>query len=328
MTAQRRTPILAVILAAGRGTRLRPLTNDRSKAMLPITGKPIIERVMAMLERGGVERFIIVTHPEDYALHRHLRQRADRVRLVHQEQRLGMAHALECAAPLIREEGSSSFLLASCDNLYPEGHVAALINRQREAELDATLTLLKVSRERAPATAIVRFDGELVTHIVEKPRPDELPQDKVEFTGAPALYALSRRVLNYLPQVSVSSRGEREFPEALRLLIEDEGSVGGQWAEERMSLTHSQDLLRLNRYFLRRDPSCAIVEANSANDIVIHPPVRIEAGVKLGAKCQIGPEVYLETGSCIGASARVHRVVVMRGATVEQNAVISDKVIC
>lgn len=319
--------MLAVILAAGSGTRLHPLTTDRSKAMLPIAGKPMIERVMAMLERGGAERFIIVTHPEDHAMHQYLRQRANRVRLAQQEQRLGMVHALECAAPLIREEGASSFLLASCDNLYPEGHVTALINHQREAELDAVLTLLQVPRRRASATAVVLLKDDRVTNIVEKPSPDELPADKAKFTGAPALYALSQRVIDYLPQVKFSSRNEREFPEALRLLIEDGGIVGGQRVEERMTLTHPKDLLRLNRYFLRQDPSCATIEAKMATDIVIHPPVRIEAGVEIGTKCHIGPEVYLEAGSRIGEGSRLHRAVVMRGATVEQNAAIADTVI-
>ena len=55
----------AVILAAGRGTRLKELTSSRSKAMMPIAGKPMIARVIEMLIRGGLSEFIIVAHPED-----------------------------------------------------------------------------------------------------------------------------------------------------------------------------------------------------------------------------------------------------------------------
>jgi len=58
--------------------------------------------------------------------------------------------------------------------------------------------------------------------------------------SAPSLYALSTRVLNYLPLVSTSPRGEREFPDALSLLIEDGGRVGGQLVENRISMGASE----------------------------------------------------------------------------------------
>ena len=90
---------LGVVLAAGRGKRLRPLTDHRSKATLPVAGRPMVERVMEMLARDGVSRFVVVVHPDDQALIERLEGSAwaDRVRLVYQEQRGGMAHALECA---------------------------------------------------------------------------------------------------------------------------------------------------------------------------------------------------------------------------------------
>jgi UDP-N-acetylglucosamine diphosphorylase / glucose-1-phosphate thymidylyltransferase / UDP-N-acetylgalactosamine diphosphorylase / glucosamine-1-phosphate N-acetyltransferase / galactosamine-1-phosphate N-acetyltransferase len=320
--------MLAVVLAAGRGTRLRHLTEDRSKAMLPIAGKPMVERVLEMLSRGGVERFIVVAHPDDDPLVEHLSRPpwAGRVRLAYQEQRLGMAHAVECAAPLVQEEDAPAFILASCDNLYPEGHVAALIARQREDELDAVLTLLWVRPEQASATAVVVLQDGWVTDIIEKPRPEEIPSDgeRAEALTAPALYVLSNRVLDYLPRVRYSPRGEREFPEALRLLIEDGGRASGLLVQERLTLTQPTDLLAINAHFLRHDPACAAVEADLPSDVCILPPVRIEAGVELGAGCRIGPEVYLEAGCRIGAEAVLRRAVVLRGATVKAGMVVEE----
>ncbi len=59
----------AVILAAGKGSRLHPITTNRSKAMLPILGKPIVERVMEHLAINGIDDFILVVSPDDYPDH-------------------------------------------------------------------------------------------------------------------------------------------------------------------------------------------------------------------------------------------------------------------
>jgi len=317
--------ILAVVLAAGRGKRLRPLTGERSKATLPVAGKPMVERVLEMLARGGADRFIVVAHPDDRALVEHFNQPvwAGRVRLAYQEQRLGMAHALRCAVPFIREDGVPDFILASCDNLYPEGHVAALVARRREDGLDAALTLMQVRPEQVPTLAVVVVQDGRVTDIVEKPPPEEAPSD----LGVPALYALSTRVLDYLPQVPVSLRGEWEFPDALRLLIEGGDRVGGVLVRERMTLTCPADLLALNRYFLRHDPTCATIETGLPGDTSIIPPVRIEAGVELGPGCRIGPEVCLEACSHVGAGATLRRAVVLRGAVIAAGGVVAGVVL-
>jgi NDP-sugar pyrophosphorylase family protein len=312
--------MLAVVLAAGRGKRLRPLTDDRSKATLPVAGKPMVERVMEALARDGVDRFIVVVHPQDRALIERLGQPpwAGRVRLAYQAQRLGMAHALACAGPVIGEDRASDFVLASCDNLYPDGHIAALAARRRADNLDAVLTLMRVQPEQIATLAVVVMRDGRVTSIVEKPRPEDAPSD----LGVPALYALSTGVLDYLPRVPISPRGEREFPDALRLLIEGGGAVGGLRVEWRMTLTRPADLLALNRHFLHHDPTCAVVEATRLGDVRISPPVRIEAGVELGAGCHIGPQVYLEAGARVGTGARLRHAVLLRGAAVEAGAVV------
>lgn len=323
--------MLAVVLAAGQGTRLRPLTSDRSKAMMPVAGRPMIDIVLAMLARGGVENVIVVTHPTHGKLARHLAgsPRADNIQLAYQGERLGTAHALECASPLVREMGAPALVLASCDNLYPEGHVARLIARRRERGLDAAVTLMWTLRERATKSAVVLVEDELVVDITEKPDLRDIPvyQSRQEALCAPALYALSSRVLDYVPQVTRSHRGEREFPDALRLLIAAGNKVGVQMVSSRMTLTTPEDLLALNRCFLKSDPTCATVKARIPGDASIVPPVRIEAGASVASGCQIGPETYLERGCCIGREAELRRSVVLRGGSVSPNSVVEGSVI-
>jgi NDP-sugar pyrophosphorylase family protein len=316
---------LGVVLAAGRGKRLRPLTDNRSKPMLPVVGKPMVERVLEMMVRDGVDRFVAVVHPDDELLIERLclPRWAGRMRLTYQAQRLGTAPALECAAPLIREDGAPDFVLASCDNIYPDGHVAALVARRREESLDAVITLMRVRPEQIPTLAVVVMQNERVTRIVEKPRPEKAPSD----LGVPSLYVLATRLLDYLPRVPVSSRGERELPDALRLLIEDGGGVGGMLVPWRMTLTRPADLLALNRYFLYHDPACAGIGDALPGDVVVIPPVRIEPEVQLGAGCRVGPEVYLEAGARIGVDAVLRRSVVLRSAAVDVGAVVEETVL-
>jgi len=285
----------------------------------------MIERVMEMLARDGAVRFIVVVHPADRVLVEHLSQPmwAVRVRLAYQEEQKGMAHALGCAVPLIREDGAPDFILASCDNLYPAGHVAALVARRREGGLDAVLTLMRVQPEQIPTLAVVVVQDGRVTRIVEKPRLQEAPSD----IGVPSLYVLSTRVLDYLSHVPISTRGEQEFPDALRLLIENGGRVGGLLVPWRMNMTHPADLLALNCHFLRHDLACATVEDDIPEDTSIIPPVRIETGVELDPSCRIGPEVYLEAGCRVEAGATLRRAVVLRGAIVEVGEVIEGIVL-
>lgn len=316
--------MLAVVLAAGSGSRLRPLTDTRSKPMLPIAGKPMVERVMERLADEGAETFVVVVHPEDEALLDQLRQPEwrDRVQLTTQESRTGMADAVACAAPLVRREGVEEFLLASCDNVFSKGHIAALAAYRRAHDLDTALTLMRVGPDEVSSLAVVEMEGERITNIIEKPSPEEAPSD----LGSVALYALTPSILDHLDRVPVSQRGEREFPDAVRLLIQEGGRVGGLVTEHRMTLTRPRDLLALNRHFLD-ESSGTVVETDLPSDTAVVAPARIERGACVEPGCRIGPQVYLEAGCRVGTGASLERTVVLRGAAVAAGADIQDSII-
>ena len=308
-----------------------PLTADRSKAMMPVAGEPMIARVLAMLADGGVDRAVVVAHPHDHELARYLRRSpwATRTQLVYQEERLGMAHAVACAAPLVRELEVADFVLASCDNLYPQAHVPRLIARRRERGLDAALTLLWSTREAAAASAVAVLENGRVTGIIEKPEQSEIPAygGREKALTVPSLYALSSRVLNYVNRVSPSARGEREFVDALGLLIEDGGAVGGQSVSSRLTLTRPEDLLTINRHFLRTRPKSAVIELEMGRDVSVLPPVRIETGTTVASGCRIGPFAYLEGGCRVGANAVIRQAVILRDARVREGQTIEQCVV-
>ena len=205
-----------IILAAGHGSRLQPITLTRSKAMVPILGKPIVERVMEHLLCNGVDDLILVVSPNDRHITRYFRREsrieAD-VRFAYQPERLGMANALVGAAPLINDD----FVLSACDNLISEEYVGQMLAAwNSEPRPNGILTLMPVEPERLGNVGIVELDGQWVRRIVEKPSPAEAPSN---ISSLP-LYCFSRGFLDYLPRVPLSARGEYELQDAIQMLID------------------------------------------------------------------------------------------------------------
>ena len=313
-----------VILAAGKGSRLHPITLQRSKAMLPILGKPIVERVMEMLADNGVDDFILVVSPQDRDVTRYFRREstieAD-IRFVYQPERKGMANALACAAPLIEE----TFVLSACDNLVATGDVARLIAMMQGAsQPHGVLTLMKVEPERLSSVGIVEMDGPWVTRIVEKPRPEEAPSD---ISSLP-LYVFTPRILDYLPEVPLSPRGEYELQDAIQMLIERDGRVGGVLIERRLTLTNAADLLALNREYLTHgDGRPQLAPTTVGPNTRLITPLHIGVGTTIGRDCVIGPNVYIERNCRIGDGVTIHDAVLLRGSEVPAGTTVINQVV-
>ena len=310
----------AVILAAGRGKRLQPLTLTRSKAMMPIAGLPMIERVMDTLTHNGLQEFVLVVSPDDEAIFDHFMRHsryADRVTWAYQAERHGMAHALLQAAPHIHGD----FVLSACDNLVPEDHLAAMLQRFDQGAR-GVLSLMRIPIERSVSTGMVALNGDQITHIVEKPQPHESPSD---ISSLP-LYVFASHLLDYLPLVKPSARGEYELQDAIQMLIDSGEVVAGALTADRLTVTNAADLLKINLHYLAatgdRFVNGSIDPATNLID-----PILIEAETFIGANCTIGPAVYVESGATIGHGATVRESIVLRGASVPDGAHIVHQVI-
>lgn len=313
-----------VILAAGKGSRLHPITLHRSKAMVPVLGKPLVERVMEDMVANGITDFVLVVSPDDRDIVRHFQRECALdvdVRFVYQLERLGMANALLQAAPLI----DCDFMLSACDNLTSAecvGQMIAAMNAMPET--NAVLSLMPVPRERVSSTGIVELDGEWVTRIVEKPSPDQAPSN---LSSLP-LYCFRRFFLDYLPQVRLSPRGEYELQDAIQALIDDRGGVRGVFVRQRLTVTGPADLLNINRVYLTQGNDRPQLEAQTVGpNTHLITPLRIERGVVIGANCTIGPNVYIERDCVIGNDVQVSNAVILRNVRVPDGARVIDQVL-
>ncbi len=312
-----------VILAAGKGSRLNPITLARSKAMVPILGKPIVERVMETLVQNGVREIIMVVSREDGEVGSYFRERSKLdidLQFVVQAERLGMANALTLAAPYIREP----FIMTACDNLTPPEHIAELLTMFRSNGATAALSLMEIDPALVSRTGIVDIQNGTIRRIVEKPTPDEAPSNIASLP----LYVFSTRLLDYLPQVKLSPRGEYELQDAIQMMIEREGKVIGVLTKRRLQLTNADDLLALNRHYLTTGGDTPQLAPRSVGQHThLITPLRIEEGTTIGPGCVIGPRVYIERNCKIGADVLIKDAVILRNSVIEDGQQIVGEVV-
>jgi bifunctional UDP-N-acetylglucosamine pyrophosphorylase/glucosamine-1-phosphate N-acetyltransferase len=313
----------AVILAAGKGSRLNPITLRRSKAMVPILGKPIVERVMESLVQNGIREFIMVVSREDGEVGRYFREQSRLdvdIQFVIQPNRLGMAHALSRAAPHIRGD----FVLSACDNLTPPEYVAELLAGCQAKITNAMLSLMEVDPSIVGRTAVVELRDGYIRRIVEKPALDEAPSNIASLP----LYIFSAKLLEYLPEVKLSPRGEYELQDAIQMLIDRDGHVTGVLTDSRLQLTNAGDLLALNRHYLTTGgdtPQLAPQSVGQHTHLIT--PLRIEEGTTIGSGCVIGPRVYIERNCRIGADVLIKDAVILRDTMIEDGRQVVGEVV-
>jgi NDP-sugar pyrophosphorylase family protein len=312
-----------IILCAGKGKRLHPLTMSRSKAMLPILGKPMVVRVMEQIIANGLRDFILVASPGDAELMDYFDSRdalpAD-VKVVYQKQPDGSANALQCAAGLV----DGDFLLSACDNLTSPAHIFSLLKTWRTSpQIDALLTLMPVSEGQVSSTAIVELDGNVVKRIVEKPRPGQASSNIASLP----LYCFRRKFLEYLPGVRRSQRNEYELQDAIQALITGGGYVAGCRVEKRLTLTKASDLIDINRHYLDANQDSLAIAGIAGAGVKFIPPVYVEPGASIGSQCIIGPYVYLEHDCVIGERAVISNSVILRGSRIATGHAIDCQVV-
>ncbi|HEY61190.1 MAG TPA: NTP transferase domain-containing protein [Anaerolineae bacterium] len=317
----------AVILAAGSGKRLGLLTQYRSKAMQPIVGKPMVERVIESFYLHDIHEFIIVIRPNDKSIRPHLEKNTSydiKFTFVFQDQQLGMAHALKQASQVI----NNNFILSACDNLIPLDDLNRFLTTWRNnKQYNGLLTLISLPDEMIPKSGIVELNGDnSIKRIVEKPSLDKAPSN----IGSIPIYGFSKRILGYLDKIDISPRNEFELQDAIQMMIEDEGGVYGYHVSERYTVTSPQDLLNVNRAYLRRNNELNILFDKELINLSTQfiPPIHIEPNVKIGKNCFIGPEVFIEKGCEIKDNVSIQSSVILSGTKVEENTIIKEKVLC
>ncbi len=309
----------AVLLCAGAGTRLRPLTFARPKHLLPVAGRAVLDWVLCELAEAGVDEAVMVVGRES----RHLREFVGdgtrwgmTVAYAVQEKPLGLAHALSCARHHL---GDERFLMYLGDDLLDRGVVAEFAASFAQSDAHASLLVKPVEDPRAFGVVVME-DG-CVTRLVEKP---SRPPSDLAIVG---VYAFGPEIWEGVDSIEPSARGELEITDAIDYMVRVGRTVhchvtDGFWAD-----AGSPDaLLSANRYFLGLTERRIEGDVDGASSV--EGSVQIAGGARvirsqIIGPCIIGADCVIEdcvigAGTSVGAECRLI-------ATVVADSIIDDR---
>lgn len=213
--------VVAIVPAAGLGTRLRPLSDAIPKEMLPVGRALALERIVAELRAAGIERIVFVVSPQKEGFLRNHFGAGFGYAL--QPEMRGLGEAILRARPLA--EGASQLLIALGDAVFDEPELGGLTRRVLSTSAPVSIAVQRVARERlskygvvAPALSVgegTETGPFPIRDIVEKPAPDEAPSD----FAVTARYALPDTLFGVLEKTPPAQNGEVQLTDALRTLL-------------------------------------------------------------------------------------------------------------
>lgn len=202
----------AVVLAAGKGTRLRPLTDDKPKGMVEVADEPLLTHCFDQLIDLGADELVVVVGYLKEVIIDHYGDEYEGVPITyaHQREQKGLAHALLT----VEEHIDDDFMLILGDNIF-EANLHDVVRRQREDRADAAFLVEEVPWEEASRYGVCDTNpyGE-ITDVVEK--PDDPPSNLV-MTG---FYTFTPAIFHACHLVQPSNRDEYEISDAIDLLIQ------------------------------------------------------------------------------------------------------------
>jgi UDP-N-acetylglucosamine diphosphorylase/glucosamine-1-phosphate N-acetyltransferase len=293
----------AVILAAGEGSRIRPLTKHRPKAMVPVANRPIFAYTLDALLANGIRDITVVVGYRREEVIRYLNTLDLSVNIVVQDKQLGTGHALKCAESEIRED----FILLPGDNIIDTLSIGRLM-QERNA-------MLIKEHPRPTNFGVVELADGCVTKITEKP---ELAPTMTVSTG---IFSFTPDVFSHIQTTNLT--------DTINHMIRQDTCFKALEAGEWLDAIVPWDLLILNTYLLKHLPShqegtisrTMIVKGRVqiGKDTVIHPNTVIYGPVTIGDHCEIGPNVTILPNTSIGS-----RVTIRPHTSIEASLILDD----
>jgi glucose-1-phosphate thymidylyltransferase len=206
----------AVILAAGQGTRLRPVTLTMPKPLVPVANKPLIGYAIQVLKNAGLTEIGIVVNDLDSPIRQQLGDGASRgvhLDYIVQKEQRGLAHAIGLAQDFV---GNDAFCVFLGDNIFQD-QMESLLREFPESTAEANIALYEVSDPTR--FGIAEIQNGIVRRVVEKPKD---PPSNLAIVG---VYLFRPSIFDAISKIKPSWRNELEITDAIQQLIDSEYEV-------------------------------------------------------------------------------------------------------
>jgi len=307
----------AVVLAAGEGTRLEPLTAVRPKPMLPVANKPLLEHVVEAAADAGIDEIVMVVGYKRERIQNHFGDGDDwdvDIEYVLQEKQLGTGHAVLQAEDAVDE----TFVVLNGDLIMDSDSLSRLVERHEET---GEIVMSVIRSEQPSAYGVVELDGDTVTNVVEKP-PQHTRLSNVVNAGA---YAFDRAIFDAIRRTD--SEGEHAITDTLADLADEGGIEAVRFRDRWLDVSHLWDLLSVNGRVLDRMGRLVDHTASVHDTAVVAGSTVVGRDTHVRPNATVLPGVALGPNVEVGANAVVSNAVVFADATIGPGAVVKDCVV-
>jgi len=310
----------SIILCAGKGTRLRPLTHTSAKHLIPIANKPVLFYAIEMIRDCGIKDIGVIVGETGEDIQRELREGSRwgvNISYIEQKEALGLAHAVSVAHDFL---GEDKFLMYLGDNLLKNG-VEDYADKFIKGNYNAFVLLTKVNNPRQ--FGVAELEEGRVVRVVEKPKE---PVSNLALIG---VYFFDKNVHQAIKSIKPSARGELEITDAIQWMIDNGYKVGaevikGWWKDT----GKPDDILEANRLILE-DIERDISEAKVVDEVSqILGRVKIGKGSEIINSKIVGPVIIGENAkvidSYIGPFTSISERVEIRKSEIECSVILEE----
>jgi len=313
----------AIILSAGEGTRMRPLTLTKPKTMLPVAGKPIIQYNIEALRDSGVTDILLIVNYKESIVKDYFKDGKDlgvKISYKTQEELVGTANAIEYGKDFVDD----TFFVLNGDIILDKELIKNIFEEYSNYNVDTLMVLKEV--ENPSHFGVVEIENNLVKNIVEKPSLEEAPSNLVN-TG---VYIFNKDIFDKIAKTTKSERGEYEITDSLAMQIKENLVVRGfKTDKEWIDIGRPWELIEINEILLKEIKTN--IKGKVENGAYIHGEIFLDEGsvirsgvyiqgsVYIGKNCDIGPNSYIRGNSYFGNDVNVGNAVEIKNSIIMDN---------
>lgn len=283
----------AIILAAGSGTRLEPVTANISKAMVTVANKPMLEWIIDAVPADEI--ILVVRRNQDDILEYFKDNK--KIKFAYQDEPLGTANAIACCEHMLK----GRFFVLYADGYTPQDELEKML-------MHKGYSIATFEVDNSDQFGSIEAENGFVKSIKEKSG-----ESRIVNTG---IYILDKGVFDFIRKTKISERSEYEITDTFRMMIDSGIKINEFRLEKWETITYPWDILAMNKVILDQFGS-------RIGDVEIRPGSFIEEPVAIGDGSVIGPNCFIRKYSCIGKGCKIGNAVEIKNSIIMDNSFVS-----